>query len=407
MDKEMWVEKYRPKTIAEVIGNEDAKASFIDWIKSKRRKKAVLLYGPSGIGKTALVHAVAHDINYNVVEMNASDTRTKKIITKIAGPTTSLISLDKFFRNIKGTLLLLDEIDGIYGREDRGGVGTIVKIIGESQIPIVLTANITDVQKLRPILRVSHSIKFRRVRTHLLLAFLSKICREEAINAEKQALEIIVQNSKGDVRSAINDLQILGEGKKFLRKEDVEHITSRNQGLDVYDTLRGMFAAKSSRDAKKILDSSLINYDTLLLTIHDNLPLRYRNPENLAAAYEILSKADIFRGRIGIEKWRLLTYVFDYLTQATVIASEEFQPFNFKYPPTKWILLAWTKNQRRQLNIICTKIGSKCHVSRRTAKMEILPFIKILLDRNREMTTQIKTWLKLDDEAMQYLRKRN
>jgi hypothetical protein len=95
------------------------------------------------------------------------------------------------------------------------------------------------------------------------------------------------------------------------------------------------------------------------------------------------------------------------LTQATVIASEEFQPFNFKYPPTKWILLAWTKNQRRQLNIICTRIGSKCHVSRRTAKMEILPFIKILLDRNREMTTQIKTWLKLDDEAMQYLRKRN
>ncbi len=403
----MWVEKYRPKTIAEVIGNEDAKASFIDWMKSKRRKKAVLLYGPSGVGKTALVYAVAHDLNYSVVEMNASDTRTKKIITKIAGPTTSLISLDKFFRNIKGTLLLLDEIDGIYGREDRGGVGTIVKIIRESQIPIVLTANITDVQKLRPILRVSHSIKFRRVRMHLLLVFLSKICREEVIDADKQALEIIVQNCKGDVRSAINDLQILGEGKKFLRKEDVEHITSRNQGLDVYDTLKGMFAAKSSRDAKKILDSSLINYDTLLLTIHDNLPLRYKNPENLAAAYEILSKADIFRGRIGIEKWRLLKYVFDYLTQATVIASEEFQPFNFTYPPTKWILLAWTKNQRRQLNIICTRIGSKCHVSRRTAKMEILPFIKILLDRNREMTTQIKTWLKLDDEAMQYLRKMN
>jgi len=403
----MWVEKYRPKTIAEVIGNEDAKASFIDWMKSKRRKKAVLLYGPSGIGKTALVHAVAHDFKYNVVEMNASDTRTKNIITKIAGPTTSLISLDKFFLNSKGTLLLLDEIDGIYGREDRGGVGAIVKIIRETQIPIVLTANITDVQKLRPILRVCHSIKFRRVRTRLLLAFLSKICREEAITAEKQALEAIAQNSRGDVRAAINDLQILGEGKKFLRKEDVEHITSRNQGLDVHDTLKGLFAAGSSRDAKKILDSSPINYDTLLLTIHDNLPLRYRNPENLAAAYDVLSKADVFRGRVGTEKWRLLRYVFNYLAQSTVIASEEFQPFNFTYPPTKWVLLAWTRNQRKQLNVICTRIGSKCHVSRRTAKMEILPFVKILLDRNGEMTTQIKTWLKLDDEAMQYLRKRD
>ncbi|MCK5402489.1 replication factor C large subunit, partial [Candidatus Bathyarchaeota archaeon] len=361
----MWVEKYRPKTIAEVIGNEDAKASFVDWIKSKRRRKAVLLYGPSGVGKTALVHATAHDLKYNVVEMNASDTRTKKLITKIAGPTTSLISLDKFFRNIKGTILLLDEIDGIYGREDRGGVGTIVKIISESQIPIVLTANITDVQKLRPILKVCYSIKFRRVRTQLLLAFLSKICREEGISAEKQALEIITQNSRGDVRSAINDLQILGIRKKIIRKEDVEHITSRNQGLDVYDTLRDLFSAKSSRDAKKILDSSFINYDTLLLTIHDNLPLRYKNPENLAAAYDLLSKADIFRGRIGTEKWRLLRYVFDYLAQSTVIASKEFQPFNFTYPPTKWILLAWTRNQRTQLDVICTKIGSKCHVSRR------------------------------------------
>ena len=403
----MWVEKYRPKTIAEVIGNEDAKASFVDWIKSKRRRKAVLLYGPSGVGKTALVHATAHDLKYNVVEMNASDTRTKKLITKIAGPTTSLISLDKFFRNIKGTILLLDEIDGIYGREDRGGVGTIVKIISKSQIPIVLTANITDVQKLRPILKVCYSIKFRRVRTQLLLAFLSKICREEGISAEKQALEIITQNSRGDVRSAINDLQILGIRKKIIRKEDVEHITSRNQGLDVYDTLRDLFSAKSSRDAKKILDSSFINYDTLLLTIHDNLPLRYKNPENLAAAYDLLSKADIFRGRIGTEKWRLLRYVFDYLAQSTVIASKEFQPFNFTYPPTKWILLAWTRNQRTQLDVICTKIGSKCHVSRRIAKMEILPFLKILLERNREMTTQIKMWLKLDDEAMQYLKKNN
>lgn len=403
----MWVEKYRPKTIAEVIGNEDAKASFVDWIKSKRRRKAVLLYGPSGVGKTALVHATAHDLKYNVVEMNASDTRTKKLITKIAGPTTSLISLDKFFRNIKGTILLLDEIDGIYGREDRGGVGTIVKIISESQIPIVLTANITDVQKLRPILKVCYSIKFRRVRTQLLLAFLNKICREEGISAEKQALEIITQNSRGDVRSAINDLQILGKRTKIIRKEDVEHITSRNQGLDVHDTLRDLFSAKSSRDAKKILDSSFINYDTLLLTIHDNLPLRYKNPENLAAAYDLLSKADIFRGRIGTEKWRLLRYVFDYLAQSTVIASKEFQPFNFTYPPTKWILLAWTRNQRTQLDVICTKIGSKCHVSRRIAKMEILPFLKILLDRNREMTTQIKMWLKLDDEAMQYLKKNN
>lgn len=401
----MWVEKYRPKTIAEVIGNEDAKVSFLDWVKGKRRKKAVLLYGPSGIGKTALVHALAQDLKYTVIEMNASDIRTKKTITKIAGPTTALTSLDKFFLKSKGTLLLLDEVDGIYGREDRGGVSAIVTIIRETQIPIVLTANVTNIQKLRPILKVCHLIKFRRIRTRLLLAFLSKICKEEGLIAEKQALEIITWKSRGDVRSAINDLQILSEGKKVLRKVDVENLNSRNRELDVQDTLRGLFTAESSQEAKKILDSSLIDYDTLLLTIEDNLSRRYKNPENLALAYDILSKADLYRGRIGTEKWQLLRYVFNYLAQSTVIASDKFQPFNFIYPPSKWIRLAWTRNQRTLLDIICLRIGSECHVSRRTAKLEILPFLKMLVENDREIATQIKSWLKLDEEAMQYLRK--
>jgi replication factor C large subunit len=404
MEKRMWVEKYRPKTITEVIGNEDAKASFLSWLKSKRKKKGVLLYGPAGVGKTALVHAVAQDFNINVIEMNASDTRTKKTIMRIAGPTTSLLSLDQFFLNSKGTLLLLDEIDGLYGSEDRGGVGAIVQIIRDTRIPIVLTANVTDVQKLRPILKVCNSIKFRRIRTRLLLMLLKKICHEEGISIEKQALEQIAQKSRGDVRSAINDVQSLGEGKKFLRQEDVVHLTSRNQQLDVYDTLKELFTASSTADAKKILDSSLVDYDTLLLTIHENLPLRYRTPKNLAAAYNVLSKADIFRGRIGTEKWRLLRYVFNYLAQTTVIASEEFQPFLFTYPPTKWILLAWTKRQRTRVNQICTKIGSQCHVSQKRAQMEILPFIKMLVDKNEEMAVQIKTWLNLDDTAMHYFK---
>ena len=90
-----------------------------------------------------------------------------------------------------------------------------------------------------------------------------------------------------------------------------------------------MFSANSSVEAMKILNNSLIDYDTLLLSIHDNLPLHYKNPEKLAIAYEALSKADVFRGRIQNEEWRLLKYVFEFLSQSTTIAPGEFQPFNF------------------------------------------------------------------------------
>jgi len=258
----MWVEKYRPETVAEVIGNEEAKAAFVNWLKKRRKKRAVLLYGPAGVGKTALVHAAAHDLNYKVIEMNASDTRTGKAIMEIAGPAASLTSLDEFSLNIKGSILLFDEVDGIFGREDRGGVGAIVKIIKESQTPIVLTANNIDIQKLRPIANASDLIKFRWVRIPLIVALLQKICQTEKMSSEREALETIAQGSQGDVRSAINDLQTLFQGKSVLRKEDVQHISTRNRPLGVHQTLKKVFSAVSPKEAWSILNNSIIDYDT-------------------------------------------------------------------------------------------------------------------------------------------------
>ncbi|KON33044.1 MAG: hypothetical protein AC479_05890 [miscellaneous Crenarchaeota group-6 archaeon AD8-1] len=85
-----WTEKYRPKKISDIIGNKEAKIAFTTWLKDKkRRKKAVLLYGPAGVGKTSLATAVANQFGYSIIEMNASDTRTKKTINKIGQPTTS------------------------------------------------------------------------------------------------------------------------------------------------------------------------------------------------------------------------------------------------------------------------------------------------------------------------------
>ena len=118
------------KKIEDVVGNEEAKVAFVEWLKSKRRsKKAVLLYGPPGVGKTALVNAAAKEFGFTIIEMNASDTRSEKAINEVAKPATSYIALDNFSvaNKGKGNLLFLDEVDGIAGNEDRGGVGAIVK----------------------------------------------------------------------------------------------------------------------------------------------------------------------------------------------------------------------------------------------------------------------------------------
>lgn len=401
----MWVDKYRPKTVFEVIGNEKAKTTLLKCLKKRRRQKAILLYGPAGVGKTTLVYAAAHDLNLRVIEMNASDARTGKVIKKIAGPVVSLTSLDEFFLDIKGTLLLFDEVDGIFGREDLGGVQAIVKIIKESQIPIIMTANNPNVLKLRPITKVSELIKFREIRTPLIIILLEKICRIEGISTEREALESIAQNSKGDVRSAINDLQTLCEGKKSIRKEDAQRLIARNRSINVHQMLKDVFSATSPQKALNILNNSIIKYDTLLLAIHDNLPHRYSDPEKLAAAYEILSRADIFMGRIGNELWQLLPYVYELLAQSVTIAPKTYQPFNLIFPPIKFSLLNWRRRERNILENICAKIGLKCHVSKRMANRDFIPFLKLIFKKESSQVLKIANWLELDEENLEYLRR--
>ena len=405
-DNFLWVEKYRPKKIAEVIGNEDAKATFVDWLKSKRRrKKAVLLYGPPGVGKTALVNAASTEFGFTVIEMNASDTRTEKTLRKIAGPATSFLALDKFSTETKGNLLFLDEVDGVTGREDRGGIGAIIKMVEESQIPVVMAANDPDLQKLRPLKKVCELIRFRPARLPLLIAMLKRICMMEHVEAEFEAFERIAQNSGGDARSAINDLQSLAEENRVLRLQDTARLTPRNKDIGMYDTLKGVFSAKSFAEAATMLNKSNADHDDLLLSISDNLPLRYQDPMDLSVAYDLVSRADVYRGRVGTENWHLLRYFYNFLAEAATVRPQSYEPFEFIFPPMRIMTLFWTKGKRTTMEGICAKIGARCHVSRKTAKQEFVPFIKILLEK--EKSKAIASWLKLGTEEIDYLTKMN
>ena len=402
----LWVEKYRPKKISDVIGNEQAKTEFINWLQSKRRrKKAVLLYGPAGVGKTALVNAASNQFNFTIIEMNASDTRTEKAINKVGKPATSFVALDKFSSENKGNILFLDEVDGVFGQQDRGGIKAIINIVKESLIPVVMAANDTDNKKLRPLKKVCKMIRFHQVRIPLIITTLKKICAAENVQPEFEALERIAQNSLGDMRSAINDLQSIAEGKRFLKLQDTAFLTVRNKDIGMYDTLKGVFSAQSTKESSIVLSRSNVNYDDFLLSVSDNLPLRYPDSMDLAHAYDLVSRADVFRGRVGTENWHLLRYFFNLLAEATTVSPKTFKPFDFIYPPMRIMKLFWTKGKRTQLENICAKIAQKCHVSRNTAKTDIIPFVKIILKKQK--SNPIVSWLKLDSSEVDFLLKMN
>lgn len=400
----LWVEKYRPKKIEDIVGNEEAKAMFIEWLKGKRRnRKAVLLFGPPGVGKTALVNAAAKELGFTIIEMNASDTRSEKAINEVAKPATSYIALDSFSSQSKGNILFLDEVDGIAGNEDRGGVGAIIKIVEESRVPVVMAANDPDVDKMRPLKKVCLLVRFQQIEIPKITALLQKICLLEHVKAEPQALEHIAQNSQGDVRSAINDLQSLSEENHVLTLEDTAGLASRNKSISMDDTLKGFFSAKSVAEASNLLFRANVDYDEFIMSVSDNLPKRYTAPAELAAAYDLVSQADVFRGRIGTENWHLLKYFFNALSRAAAVAPQSYKPFELITPPIRIISLFWSKGKRTMLDGICGKIGAQCHVSHEKAKRDFVPYVKFMLQVRGRNSSALVAWFEFSPEEVDFL----
>jgi replication factor C large subunit len=234
---------------------------------------------------------------------------------------------------------------------------------------------------------------------------LQKICQKEGVKANFEALEQIAQNSRGDVRSAINDLQSLAEATKTLTIDDTAGLTYRNKDVSMDETLRGYFGARSLLEASTLLSRSGVDYDELIMSIGDNLPLRYTDPVELAAAYEFISQADMFRGRVGTENWHLLRYFYNALSQAAAVNPKSYEPFKFITPPIRIITLFWSKGKRSALENICGKIGQKCHVSRKTAKEDFVPFLKMMLAT--PVGAAVASWLELTGDEVGFLEKMN
>lgn len=371
----LWTEKYRPKKIVEVVGNKQAIAEFLEWIdgwlRSKPSKKAALLYGPAGVGKTSLVHAYANEKSYEVIEMNASDFRSKENIERIVGAASSISSLTTAAKKI----ILVDEVDGIDARADTGAVSALVQIIDKTKVPIVLVANDPWDPRLAPLRAISQIIKFSKIPKPSIASHLKKIVAAEKVKISEEELRKVVENSDGDLRSAINDLQLISSAVG-LGLETGE----RDREAEVFDALAKVFHAKSFSAAQEALRNLDMKESEFFTWVVDNAPSQL-SPQDLAEAFEYLSKADLYFQRINrTQAWHYLRYAIALMT-AGVAASRKTTPtryVKFSYPESIRFL-AQTKSVREKIDEISEKIAAKLHVSRRKTKTEILPFVKIIV----------------------------
>jgi len=396
------IQKYIPKTTREIIGQEDVLKQLRNFIVnfSKQKKKSALIYGPSGTGKTSSVYAIANELEYEVIEVNASDFRNAEQINQKVG---NAIKQQSLFA--KGKIILVDEIDGLSGHKDRGGIQTITKLIVDSTYPIILTATNPFDNKFSSLRSKSNLIEFKQIDYLSIFKILKRICEHEKIKYDEEILKALSRRAGGDARAAINDLQMLIQDKKELSKESLEELAGRNKTDNIMTALNKIFKTTDIKIAISAFDNVEEDLDEQLLWIDENLPKEYTKPQELAKAYEMLSKADVFSRRI--KRWqhyRFLVYINALITAGISAAKKEKYKQLVQYKPTGRILkLWWAKQRNAKKKEIAGKIAIKTHSSKKEILKSTMPYLPIMF-KNKDMRNNITNQLGLDEEEVEWLK---
>ncbi len=398
--KKLFIEKYSPILLKDIRGQDRAVRSLSDFMKSKTKKSAVL-YGPTGSGKTSSVYALAKELDLELVEVNASDFRNAEGMQSIIGSASKQMSLFS-----KGKIILVDEIDGLSGTADRGGIPELIRIIDESPFPVICTAVDVFESKFSALRKKSLMIEFNKTDVDSIYNLLSEICDKEKISFVEPDLKQLARESGGDVRAAITDLQTISVSKKIL-KEDILALSQRNKQESIPQALVKVFKSTDLKVALSAFENVDEDLNEMRLWIDENLPYEYKNTADLARAYHYISVADIFNRRIRRwQHWRFLAYINNFLSGGIAVSKDKKYPEFIQYKPTMRILKLWMANQKyAKRKAIAEKIHEKLHSSVKETVKSTIPYLQFIFRNNKVQGTQLANELGLIDEEVEWLNK--
>lgn len=372
----MWSEVYRPKRVEQMVGNEDARLAVLKWLeKWVSVTKPLLLIGPPGVGKTTLVHAIADQFGLDLVEMNASDTRNKQSIQERIGPVMNNVSLF----GIK-SLLFLDEVDGISGREDSGGLDLLVDMMKEPTVPVIMAANAKSA-KIKDLAKVCKTVEFAPVPPRLLLMFLEHVLAGEGKKLGPGDKISIVNNSGGDIRTLLNSAQSRVAGYATASNKDVTD-------MDIQVAVNGYFAASGREQAAQFLaraDASFpdpryegMNPESrrkdMIGALFSTIVSSHAGQE-IADMLDVLSRADVVVGRVGRNRqWRLLRYVTPMLAHGLYEKSRG-KGIRYNQYSMPWPVMGPMFARSQTVRKLASIIGPATHVSKRTCSWLVLPHL--------------------------------
>jgi len=391
---ELWVDKYKPVTAKEILSQGTAVSEVAAWLSQWRPGKALFLVGPPGTGKTLIAEVAAKERGWMLSQINASDERNSEAIEKAL----SEASKDRTLFH-SGKIIFIDEIDGI-SSGDRGGIGAIAKIIKGSRFPIILAANDPYLPKLQPLRIISKVVKLSRVDIRSIEKRMKEICDNEGVKAEGDVLKNLARWSSGDLRSAINDLQMMCEGRNEISEDDFESLGFRERETNIFAVLPTVFRSKNINAARKAISSCDKDPDEIFWWVENNIPQEFTDPESLANALDMLSKADLFRQKVSQQQnWRFRMHMIDMLAGIS-LAGETTHAYVAYRSPDRFALLSRLKFKKAEMGAVYAKLSAYTHSPQKIVKNEYLPYLKIILSGKAKETVETRQGVELTNEEV-------
>ena len=417
---ESWAEKYRPKNLSEIIGNTRTITELKNWASSwgtKMTKKGAILSGPPGCGKTSAAIALANEMGWQIIELNASDARSGNVIEGTALRAGLFQTFGEEGISDRN-LILLDEADNLYERarqsknktknySDRGGKKAISKTLEQTKQPVIITVN--DLYNLTKgtgakIKRLALTLKFQKPSAVSVAMVLNKVCENEDLEIEQETIKRMAENAKGDLRGAINDLQSLSEGNKKIFEEDLEKLGSRDRETEMFDALNIIFNSDNYEEPRTAIFDLNEQPRDVSTWVSDNIPIMYKHPNDIERAYSRVSYADLLLARVSrTQNYGLWGYASELMSSGVALSkSHPTSGRRVQFP--SWIRkMGASRFQRGYRDSLAKKIGKATHQSIKESKMEQIAVISIVCRNDLKEAAKISGRLDLNENELAIL----